>query len=123
MSEVTGIKELKELLKFVVEFGEAIELALVDKKFEISELSYLIAPLMQVGAAFEGLDKMGGELKDLSEAEAVELRLYVEEELDLRSDKLEEIIEKALALGVMMYSFIQLFKKEVGDVVILGDEA
>jgi len=123
MSEVTGIKELKELLKFVVEFGEAIELALADKKFEITELSFLIAPLMQVGPAFEGLDKMGGELADLSEVEAAELKAYVEEELDLRSDKLEEVIEKALALGLMMYSFIQLFKKEVGDVVVLGEEA
>jgi len=112
MTEVTGIKELKELLKFVIEFGEAIELALADKKFEISELALLMGPLMQVGPAFEGLDLLGGEIKDLSEAEAAELKAYVAEELDLQNDKIEEVVEKALGLGVMIYNFIKLFKKE-----------
>lgn len=110
MSE--GIKELKELLKFTIDFGEAIELAMADKKFEIAELSLLIAPLMQVGPAFEGMDKLGGEIKDLDEVEMAELKAYVAEELDLQNDNIEMIIEKALGLAVTLYSFIQLFKKE-----------
>ncbi len=107
-----GIKEIKELVKFVIEFGEAIDLAMADKKFEMSELSLLIAPLMQVGPAFEGLDKIGGELKDLSEEEAAELVAYVRDELELSNDKIEFVIEKALELGVTIYEFIKLFKKE-----------
>ena len=109
MSE--GIKETKELLKFVIDFGEAIETALADKKFEIAELSLLIAPLMQVGPAFEGIDKLGGEMKDLTEAEMAELKAYVEDELDLKNDNLEEIIERGLGLAITIYSFVKLFKK------------
>lgn len=110
--EKHGIKELKEVVKFIIELGEAIDLALADKKFEVAEISLLIAPLMQVGPAFEGLDKLGDEIKDLSEVEAAELVAYVKEELDITSDKVEFMIEKALELGVMIYSFVNLFKKE-----------
>lgn len=109
--EKMGINELKELMKFTIEFGEAIELAMSDKKFEIAELALLMGPLMQIGPAFEGLDKIGGELKDLDEAEMVELKLYVETELDLKNDKTEMIIEKGISLMTVLYSFIQLFKK------------
>jgi len=112
MSEVTGIKETKELLKFIIDLGEAIDIAMIDKKFEIGELALLMAPLMQVGPAFEGLELLGGELKDLSEVEMMEISAYVKDELNLQSDKLEEIIEKGLSIGVMLYGFIGLFKKE-----------
>lgn len=109
--EKMGIEELKEVLKFVIEFGEAADKALLDKKFEISELALLMGPFMLIGPAFEGLDKVGGEIKDLDEAELVELKLFVETELDLANDKVEEIIEKALAIGVQLYGFIKLFAK------------
>lgn len=112
MSEVTDVKELKEMLKFVIEFGEAIELAMADKKFEIAELALLMGPLMQVGAAFEGLDKIGGELKDLSAVEMAELKTFVEDELDLKNDKIEEVIERGLGMAVVIYDFVKLFKKE-----------
>jgi len=105
MSE--GIQELKELLKFIIEFGESIDKAMIDKKFEMSELGLLIAPLMQIGPAFEGLDKIGGEIKDLNQAEMSELIAYIGTELDLNSDKLELIIEKGLETAVVLYSFIQ----------------
>jgi len=113
----TGIKEIKELLKFVIEFGEAIDKAMVDKKFDMSELSLLIAPLMQVGPAFEGLDKIGGEIKDLDAAESAELVAFVKEELNLEAEKIEFVIEKALELGLMIYDFVKIFKKEEEVVV------
>jgi len=112
MEEKLGVKELKELLKFVIEFGESIDLAMADKKFEVSELGLLIAPLMQVGPAFEGFDKLGAEIKDLEESEMIELAAFVREEFDLQNDKIEEVIEVALDLGVRIYGFIKLFAKE-----------
>lgn len=111
MEEKLGVKELKELIKFVIEFGEAINLALADKKFEITELSLLMGPLMQVGPAFEGLDKIGSEIKDLDEAELLELSTFVKEELDISNDNVENVIETAIDLGIKIYSFIKMFKK------------
>jgi hypothetical protein len=112
MSEQAGTKELKELVKFAIEMGEAVDKALVDKKFTVDELGLLIAPLMQIGPAFEGLDQVGGEIKDLSEAELAELSAFVKEELDLENDKVEAIVEKAIEVGTCIYSLVQLFKKE-----------
>jgi hypothetical protein len=74
--------------------------SLVDKKFDVSELGLLIAPLMQIGPAFEGLYHVGGEVKDLSEAEMTELKTFVADELDLENDKMEAIIENAMEFNV-----------------------
>jgi len=107
----TGIKETKELLKFIIDFGMAVDQAMADKKFDMSELGLLIAPLMQIGPAFTGIDKLGGELKDLDAAESADLVAYFSKELDLANDKVEVLIEQGLALGLQIYSFTQLFKK------------
>jgi hypothetical protein len=112
MSEEVGTKELKELLSFVLTLGESVESALKDGKFEMAELALLMPALMKVGDAFEGLDKLGGELKDLSDAESLELVEFVKEDLDLEDDKLEKMVEDGLELGAKLYGFVQLFKKE-----------
>jgi hypothetical protein len=106
-----GIEETKELVKFVIEMGEAFDKAYVDKKIEATELGLLIAPLMQVGPAFEGIDKVGGEVKDLDEAEMAELVAYIKDELDLEADKIEAIIEKALETGLHLYGLVKMFQK------------
>lgn len=117
-----GITELKELLLFVIEFGEALDQAMVDKKFEMAEIGLLIGPLMRAQSAFEGMGEIAGEIKDLSESESLELVEFIKEELDLEADKIELIVEKALELGVKLYGFISLFKKE-DEVVVKGEEA
>lgn len=110
MSE--GTKELKELLTFVIALGESLESALADKKFEMAELALLMPALMKAGDAFTGLDKLGGEVKDLDEAEMADLVAFVKNDLDLANDNVENIIENALDLGAKVYAFVQLFKKD-----------
>ena len=112
-----GIKESKELLKFVIEFGEALEQALKEDGLGIADIGLFMAPLMQVGAAFEGIAMLGDEAKDYSAEEVVELVAYAKTELNLDNAKTEKVVEDALELGVKIYAFIQLFKKveEVAD--------
>ena len=112
MSEVHGTKELKELLKFVVSLGMALDKALVDKKFELHEVALFMGPMMLAGDAFTGLETLGEEIKDLSVEEAHELVEFVKVELKLENDKVEEIVEKALELGANLYGFVKLFKKK-----------
>lgn len=112
MNEKMGIDELKDVIRFGISLGESVDQALADGKFDITELGLLMTPIMQIGPAFTGIDKVGGEIKDLDEAELAELKLFVEEELDLANDKVEEIIEKALGIGVQVYGLVQLFSKK-----------
>jgi len=109
------MKETKEVLKFAIELGEALESALEDKKFDIAELSLLIGPLMQVGPAFEGIDKVGEEIKAVDAAGLADLVAYAKDELDLKADETEAVIEKALDLGVQIYSFVKMFKKDEAE--------
>lgn len=106
------MKETKEVIKFAIELGEALEAALADKKFEIAELALLMGPLMQVGPAFEGIDLVGDEIKIADAAALADLVAFAKDELDLVADNTEEVIEKALDLGLQIYSFVKLFKKE-----------
>jgi hypothetical protein len=115
MSEEVGTNELKELLSFVITLGESLESALADKKFEMAELALLMPALMKAGDAFTGLDKLGGEVKDLSEAEMADLVTFVKNDLDLANDNVEGLIEGALDLAAKIYAFVQMFKKDEAE--------
>lgn len=106
-----GIKETKELLAFMIDFGEAMDKSLEDKKLSVVDAMNFAGVFMAMPAAFEGIGLVPKELKDMDDVERAELVKYVEEELDLASDKTEEKIEDALKLASSIYSFIQLFKK------------
>jgi len=107
-----GIEELKQVLKMVAGLGNAVDKALEDNKIKMSDAPLFMGVFLDMPSAFEGIDKVPGEIKDLDESESAELVKYVEEELDLRSDRTEEIIEKGLKLASDVYAYSKLFKKE-----------
>lgn len=108
-----ALKETKELLKFAIELGEAMDKATADKKIDITDVQFLIVPLTSAGAAFEGADKVTAELKAMSAEDAAELVKFAQDELQLSNEKLEEKIETALKLAVDLFKYVQLFKKVV----------
>lgn len=111
MSEEQGIKETKELLKFVIELGEGIDKAGADKKIDVMDVQYLIKPLASASAAFEGADKVKAELADLSAEEAAEIVKYAQDELQLSNEGIEKSIEAALKVGLEIYKYFKMFKK------------
>ena len=106
-----GIKETKDVLKFIISLGEAIDLSLADGKVGIEDLGNMIAPMMSAGEAFSGIDKIKSELADLDEAERDELVQFAKDELDLSDDNLEAKIESGLKLAADVHKFVQMFKK------------
>lgn len=107
---MTGIKETKELMKFIVEFVEAIDKSLEDGDIGFMDLSNLVSAMMAANDAFSDISLIPNEIKDLTEAEALELYAYAKDELDLRSNKVEEIVECALGIGLEVYKLIMLIK-------------
>ena len=104
--------ELKSFVKFVIEFGEAIEKAGADKKINAMDLPLLIGPLMQLGPAFENFGAVKEQAKLLVDpAKMAEIIAFVKEELDLDNDKIEFMIEEGLQLGMAIYAYVTLFKK------------
>jgi len=91
-----GIKETKEVVKFGVELGEAVDRAMSDDKMEVADLVHLVPAFTAAGPAFSDISLVPKEMKDMDEAESKELMDYVESELDIENDQVEEVIEKSL---------------------------
>ena len=107
---MSGINETKELLKFVIELGTAVDKAKADGKIDITDIQFLIAPLASANAAFAGVDQVKVELKDMTAEEAAELVAFATSELKLSNEKVEVVIETALKLALDLYKYVQLFK-------------
>ncbi len=105
-----GIKETKELIKFIIEFGEAVDASLVDGKIDFGDISNLVAAMLAAGPALTGANLIPAELKDLDQAEALELCNYAKTELGLTSPKIEEIIERAIEIGLKIFELISMLK-------------
>lgn len=105
------MKETKELLAAIIGFGNAIGKAQADGAVNLADLPLLMDPIMKLPAALEGTDAIPGELAALGEAERADLVAYVNTTLDIPNDEIEEKIEKALAVGLMLYDLVASFKK------------
>lgn len=107
---MSGIKETKELLKFVIELGTAVERATADHKVDITDLQFLMAPLVSANAAFADVSAVKTEMKSMTTEAAAELVAFATDELKLSHENVEHVIETALKLGLDLYKYVQLFK-------------
>jgi len=105
-----GIKETKELLKFVIELGEGLDKSLQDGELGFTDLSNLVSAMMASGDAFENANKIPAEIKDLDENEALELYTYVREDFNLINDKTEEIVERSLEIGLKIFQLVEMIR-------------
>jgi len=100
---MADIKETKEAIAFAFSLAEALKTSLADGKISYMDIGNFISPAMKAGAAFEGINEVPAEMKDLDEAEAKELLDYVKAEFNLEDADLEYKIEKALELATAAY--------------------
>jgi hypothetical protein len=104
-----GIKELKELLTFGFKLQKAIA-AVGDGKINvIVDAPKFLPALLAAPKAFGGIGIVLAEIKDLDEAERLELLAFVREEFDLSDDRLEELIEDTLGELLSLFKLAQRF--------------
>ena len=104
--EEKGIKELKELVSFIALFINATDKATKDG-FDIGDIATFMVPLMKAPQAFSGLSEAKLEYADLSSEEIMELNKVLADELDLESEKVENLVEKSLSVMIQIYSIIK----------------
>jgi len=107
-----GIKETKELSKFVIRLVEALDKSMADSKIDFLDASYFISAMMSSAEAFNGINEIPSEIGDLDEFEIQDLYAYAKSELQLHNENLEEIIEASLEIGLKVLSLRQLMKKK-----------
>lgn len=79
----TGIKETKELLRFVFSLTNAIKESYSDGDLDFWDAKNFVEPLSMLGDAIDNIDEVLPELQDLDENEISELVTYVTEELGI----------------------------------------
>lgn len=102
----TGVKELKEVVAFVVELGNGLGASLADGRIGYGDLMNIFGALRALPSAVDGMAEIPKELADLDAAEKVELCTLVEERLNLPQEWLEPVAEKAVCLGVALAEFL-----------------
>lgn len=111
------LKEVKELVSFGLSIGMAIDSSLADDgKITFADAGKLLAPLIKAPAAFTGADKALVELKALDDEGKKELNEFVKAEFKIQDEKLEEVIEECVSVGVSIAKVVALVAKKKEEV-------
>jgi len=104
-----GIKETKELIKFITDLGEGFSLATEDSEWSIGDIYHFLPAAKSAFAGISGADDVVKELLDLDAAEREELQQYVIDEFDIDNEEAEAYVERATTLALDMWFFIKDF--------------
>jgi len=105
------VKEIKEVLSFIISLGESLAASLEDGEITIFDAAKFWEPISKVSDAFEGLDKVVDELAHLGSDELILLVEWAKEEFDIPQDDIELTIEQGVTLAVQLLSFVIKLKK------------
>lgn len=103
--EKEGVKEFKDVVRFGLKLGQALQGALEDGSINIMDALKFLPVLKELQSAVQGANKIPAELKDLDEKEKDELVAYFQKEFDLPNDAMEHMIEMSVQVG---FSLLQL---------------
>lgn len=100
----------KIVVKFAVTLANSVDKVLADNKVDMMDIPHIMAPLMQVGPAVAALKQAKEEYKNASPEGKAQLVAAVKANLDLKSDRTEEIIERSMDLAVSIAELVKLIK-------------
>ena len=108
---MSGIKETKEVLAFVLSLANAAGNASADGEVTFGDITELYKPLTKAMTALNGMGEVASEMGELSQDEMDELVAYVKEELDLPQDGIESMVESGMDVVLKLYKLVSSFKK------------
>ena len=98
MSE--GVKETKEVLKFVLSFVSALKTTYEDGEFDWYDAKNFIEPIKSLGDAIDNIDEVLPEITDIDEEEYEELLQWMKEEFpEIIDEEVEFVLDEALLAG------------------------
>jgi len=108
--EKFGIENIKKAVLFGIKFGTDTGKALADSKVTWDEYPVLLGDLMGAGPIVSSGAALKDEINDLSEAESIELRDFINQNFDIPNDQLEAKIEASVNWLVATYDLYLAFK-------------
>jgi len=96
----SGIKETKEVLKFVLSFVQALKTTYEDGDFDWYDAKNFIEPIKNLGDAIDNIDEVLPEITDIDEEEYEELLSWMKEEFpEIIDEEIEFVLDEALVAG------------------------
>jgi len=111
MADEVGIKETKDLITLGASFGEAIYEAGKDSEWTLGDYKHFLPVLGDVIPAISGIEQVPAELKDLTEAEKMELFDFFKQEFNIPDDLIEAFVENALDTARHVFIGVDLWKQ------------
>ena len=95
-----GIKETKEVLRFVLSFVQALKTTYEDGDFDWYDAKNFIEPIKNLGDAIDNIDEVLPEITDIDEEEYEELLSWMKEEFpEIIDQEVEYVLDEALVAG------------------------
>ena len=95
-----GIKETKEVLRFVLSFVQALKTTYEDGEFDWYDAKNFIDPIKNLGDAIDNIDEVLPEITDIDEEEYEELLAWMKEEFpEIIDEEIEFVLDEALVAG------------------------
>lgn len=120
VKRAVGIEELWDVLSAVIHIANGIDAANEDGKIDAIEIvTVVVGASLPILDAIQGGELIPAELKDLDEAEQVELVNRVKSAFDLRDDNAEEFIEDVFRAASVVFQVVSkhfLGNEEVEEV-------
>ena len=96
----SGIKETKEVLRFVLSFVQALKTTYEDGEFDWYDAKNFIEPIKNLGDAIDNIDEVLPEITDIDEEEYEELLQWMKEEFpEIIEEEIEYVLDEALVAG------------------------
>ena len=96
----SGIKETKEVLKFVLSFVQALKTTYEDGEFDWYDAKNFIEPIKNLGDAIDNIDEVLPEITDIDEEEYEELLSWMKDEFpEIIDQEVEYVLDEALVAG------------------------
>ena len=96
----SGIKETKEVLRFVLSFVQALKTTYEDGEFDWYDAKNFIEPIKNLGDAIDNIDEVLPEITDIDEEEYEELLQWMKEEFpEIIDEEIEFVLDEALVAG------------------------
>lgn len=99
-------KETYEVLSALLSFHMAFEMANADKKIDVSDVQFLLAPMIKLPAAINGADKVLPELKSMDAAARGEMLAKLAAEYDIPNDAVEAKVEAGIEFLLSAGKFV-----------------
>lgn len=111
-NEKFGIEKLKEALTFAINMTESIQNRFDDGSFSLWDGLSLVPMATNVRKYINNGSQIRKEFNDLSPQERKDLKIHIQNELDLEDDYIESIIERSLTLLESIGNLVDVINKE-----------